>query len=92
MLFYTSFWKNDSCSGNRGLFVFLLIFGLKHWGIVHLIGRNANEAIDLIYGVKFFINQIRKSDTDKCMCLESTDVLLIKPEVTINTGEHWKQL
>jgi len=49
ILFYSSFWKNDSCSGNRGLFVFLLIFALKHWGIVHLISQNANEATDLIY-------------------------------------------
>lgn len=30
------------------LFVFLSIFGLKRWGIVHLIGQNANEATDLI--------------------------------------------
>ena len=77
-------------SGNWGLFVFLLIFGLKCWDIVHLIGQNANEATDLIYGVEFFINQIRKLDTDKYICLEFTEVLLIKPEVTINTGEHWK--
>lgn len=39
----------------------------------------------------FFINPIRKPDTDTCICLEFIEVLLIKPEVTNSTGKHRKQ-
>lgn len=64
MVFYSYFWKKNVHIEEIGfrLFVFLSIFGLKCWGIVHLIGQNANEATDLIW-VKFVTNPIRKSDT-----------------------------
>lgn len=38
---------------------FLKRFCLKPWDVDHLIGQKANEAPNLVYEVKFFINQIR---------------------------------
>ena len=66
ILFYRTLFEKKKKDSHSGI---SLRFGLKPWDIVHLIGQKAMKLLIFVYEIIFSINQNRKPDTEKWICL-----------------------